>query len=160
IATAAVVWLVTPAWANGNARAIEDARTLGADPVRAYLASIGGGLVPAVAVVAALAFWLAFSGAGTVVVLAPTEGTTEWLVAFGDPVELALAPLSASPSDLTADRSVVALVQVAIGVAVLALGGPRWPHARWTSGFSGHTQRGVLLGGAIYLAILATVLWL
>lgn len=153
-ATAAVTWLVSPAWNAGSHAATEDARLLGASGVRAYLAGSGRQVPGAVRAAGALAFWYAFAAAGTVAILGGTEGgTTESVLAFGEGVS---ATRPALDDALTSQQSVVALVQVLVGLAVLALGGTRWPRA---GGVSSRRRGRVIALGVTYLVLLAAALW-
>lgn len=168
-ATAAVTWLVTPAWSAGNLTAGEDARTLGAGRLRAYLVGPGCHLPGAVRVAAALAFWYAFAAAGTVAILGGTDATTtESMLAFGAPAPApATAPATVTAAgtgistgigtpEVTPALSVVALLQLLVGLAAFTLGGVRWPgaaarHPRITTA--------ELWLGTVYVAALVVVLW-
>lgn len=153
-ATAAVTWLVTPAWNAGDRQASEGARVLGAGRARAYLAGSGRHLPGAVRIAAALAFWYAFAAAGTVAILGGTDGvTTESALAFGDPAATVRPTLEAS---LTAERSAVALIQIAIGLAVFTLGGIRWPRPQLASP---PASSAALVLGSFYVLALGAALW-
>ena len=153
-ATAAVTWLVTPAWAAGDRQATEDARTLGAGRLGAYLAGTGRYLLPAVRVTAAVAFWYAFAAAGTVAILGGSDATTtESVLAFGEPTAILRPALT---DGLTASSGAVALVQVGVGLLVLLLGGLRWPRPT-TRRPSAH--RAVLAMGSLYLLAVIGATW-
>src|SRR5690606_16669272 len=103
----------------------------------------------AIRIAAALAFWYAFAGAGTVAILGGAEGvTTESALAFGDPASFAPTAAPLVEDDAGAQRAVVALVQVAVGAAILAFGGLRWPQPAIVRPRAG---RGVVILGVLYL---------
>lgn len=153
-ATSAFVWIVTPAWDADSVQAGEDARLLGAGRVRAYLVGPGRRLPAAIRGGAALAFFYAFVTVGAVAIVGGVSGaTTESGLAFGVPVAAMRPPLDDA---LIAERSAVAVVQLAIGLLVIALGGVRWPR---TSVARGRASGPVLALGMLYLLALGGVLW-
>lgn len=153
-ATAAVTWLVTPAWAAGDAHASEDARVLGAGRLGAYFAGTGRHLRHAVQSAAALAFWYAFAAAGTVAILGGADATTmESGLAFGQPATFGRPEVNDA---LSAESSAVALPQVVVGVVVLLVGGTRWPHPATRRP---RAHRAVAAIGSLYLLALIGVSW-
>ena len=153
-ATATVAWLVTPAWSSGQTRLAEDARLLGAGRLRAYLLGPGRLIPGAIRVSAALTFWCAFASAGAVAIVGGGDAaTTESVLAFGDPVGLGRPGVEGI---VGAQQAAVALIQILIGVVVLASGGPRWPRMDTVRPRAG---RAVTLLGTLYLVALAAALW-
>ena len=153
-ATATVAWLVTPAWSGGQTRLAEDARLLGAGRLRAYLLGPGRLVPSAIRVSAALTFWCAFASAGAVAIVGGGDAaTTESVLAFGEPVGLSRPSVDGING---AQQAAIALIQILIGVAVLASGGPRWPRMGAVPARSG---RGVTIIGTLYLLTLAAALW-
>lgn len=153
-ATAAVVWLVSPSWNAGDPAASEDARLLGARRLRAYFAGTGRDVPRAARVAGGLAFWYAFAAAGTVALLGGTEAeTTESVLAFGQPLATSRPELT---DGLTAQQSVVAIAQTLIGVAVLLIGGVRWPHPTMRTARTGGL---VAVVGLLYVLAVAAALW-
>ncbi len=151
--TATVAWLVTPAWASGDPHASEDARLLGAGRVRAYLVGTGRYVPSAIRISAALAFWYAFAAAGTVAIVGGDAATTESSLAFGDPVSLLRPEASGA---FGAQQSVLAVVQLLVGIGIFALGGMRWPRMATVRPRAGG---GIVVVGVLYLFALGVGLW-
>ncbi len=86
IATAAVGWFASVAWANVDARKVDAARTLGAGPLRAARIAVWPAVWPSALAGAGSAFLQAILSYGVIVILADGRETTEGLA-----VRLALA---------------------------------------------------------------------
>jgi len=151
--TATVAWLVTPAWASGDRQATEDARLLGAGRLRAYFVGTGRYVPSAVRLSVALAFWYAFAAAATVAIVGGDAATTESALAFGDPVSFVRPQAEGA---FGAQQSVLAIVQLLVGVGIFAFGGMRWPRMATVRPRAG---RGTILVGLTYLLALGAGLW-